>query len=226
MLPKTPELPRPIIYLITNGATSSKTTPDSKEFSQVLTLVQKAVTANIPLVQIREKALTARVLYELTRRAAAIVENSSTYLLVNDRLDVALAAGAHGVQLTSKSLPVPVIREASPSQFIVGVSTHSLTEAEAARSGGADFILFGPVFQTESKRAFGEPQGIGKLATIVQAVGDLPVIAIGGIGIVNLRECFVSGASGVAAIRLLSDPATLQIITSEIHRQWNNEERD
>ncbi|HEY8224059.1 MAG TPA: thiamine phosphate synthase [Pyrinomonadaceae bacterium] len=226
MLPKTPELPRPIIYLITNGATSSKTTPDSEEFSQVLTLVQKAVTANIPLVQIREKALTARVLYELTRRAAAIVENSSTYLLVNDRLDVALAAGAHGVQLTSKSLPVPVIREVSPSQFIVGVSTHSLTEAEAARSGGADFILFGPVFQTESKRAFGEPQGIGKLATIVQAVGALPVIAIGGIGIVNLRECFVSGASGVAAIRLLSDPATLQTITSEIHRQWNNEARD
>ena len=223
MSPKLQTLTKPIIYLITNGATSSKTTPDSEEFSHILTLVQAAVTADIPLVQIREKALSASVLYELTRRAVAVVENSSTHLLVNDRLDIALAAGAHGVQLTSQSLPTATIREASPPEFIVGVSTHSLAEAEAAKSGGADFILFGPVFHTESKRGFGDPQGVTKLAEIVRSVSDLPVIAIGGVTIDSVRQCASSGAAGIAAIRLLANPDTLGATASEIRRVWNGE---
>src|SRR4030095_12239026 len=222
MSPKLPTLPKPIIYLITSGATSSKTTPDSEEFSQVLTLVKKAVSANIPLVQIREKALTARVLYELVRSATAIVKNSYTHLLVNDRVDIAFAKGAHGVQLTSQSIPTQVIRDVSPPDFIVGVSTHSLAETETAKSGGADFILFGPVFHTESKRAFGDPQGVSKLAQVASKLPGLPVIAIGGITIGNVRQCFSNGAAGIAAIRLLAEPDTLAATATEIRRVWNS----
>src|SRR5688500_9271588 len=97
------DLPKPIIYLITNGTTTSNTTPESKDFLQLLTLVEAAVASAIPLLQIREKNLSARLLYQLTKRAAAIVRGSSTRLLVNDRADIALSAGADGVHLTSRS---------------------------------------------------------------------------------------------------------------------------
>ena len=163
------------------------------------------------------------MLYELTRRAVAVVENSSTYLLVNDRFDIALAAGAHGVQLTTQSLPTRVVRDASPPEFIVGVSTHSLAEAEAAKSGGADFILFGPVFETKSKRAFGDPQGVGRLAQIVASEPGLPVIAIGGITTDHVPQCSSTGAAGIAAIRLLANAGTLEATASEIRRIWMSE---
>ena len=199
------DLPPPIIYLITSGATTKSTTPDSPEFLQLLTLIKAAVDLEIPLIQIREKALTARVLSELTRRAVEIARDSSTRVLVNDRFDVALAAGADGVQLTAQSLPPAVVRRATSDQFVIGVSTHSRVEAEAAKAGGADFILFGPVFETESKRRFGPPQGVNKLAEVVAAVGSLPVIAIGGISLENVGRCLENGAAGVAAIGLLND---------------------
>lgn len=198
-------LPTPIIYLITSGATTSKTTPDSPDFSELLTLIKTAVDARIPLIQIREKALSTRVLFDLTRRVAEIAHHRSTRVLVNDRFDVAIAAGADGVQLTAQSLPARVVRHATPAEFVIGVSTHSVAEAIEAKSGGADFVLFGPVFETESKRGFGPPQGLNKLADVVEAVDGLPVIAIGGIAIENVGRCLQQGAAGVAAITLFSD---------------------
>jgi len=203
------DLPSPIIYLITSGTTTGITTPDSPEFSQLLTLINAAVDTEIPLIQIREKALSARVLYELTRLAVEIAQDSSTKVLVNDRFDVALAAGADGVQLTAQSLPTAVVRSETSDRFLIGVSTHSPGEAEAAQAGGADFILFGPVFQTESKRQFGRPQGLNKLAEVVEAVESLPVIAIGGISLENVSRCLQHGAAGVAAIGLLKDSNNL-----------------
>jgi len=203
------DLPKPIIYLVTSGSTTNKTTPDSPEFSQLLTLIKTAVAAQIPLIQIREKALTTRVLYELTRRAVGIAHASSTRVLVNDRFDVALAAGAVGVQLTAQSLSAHVVRRATSSRFVIGVSTHSVHEAEEARLGDADLVVFGPVFETESKRGFGPPQGLSKLGDIAAAVDGTPVIAIGGIAIENVRECLRHGAAGIAAIRLLNDPNSL-----------------
>ena len=203
------DLPSPIIYLITSGTTTGITTPDSPEFSQLLTLINAAVDTEIPLIQIREKALSARVLYELTRLAVEIAQDSSTKVLVNDRFDVALAAGADGVQLTARSLPTAVVRSETSDRFLIGVSTHSPGEAKAAQAGGADFILFGPVFQTESKRQFGRPQGLNKLAEVVEAVESLPVIAIGGISLENVSRCLQHGAAGVAAIGLLNDSNNL-----------------
>ena len=202
-------LPVPIIYPITSGKTSPQTTPDDPQFSEILRLVRAAVDADVPLFQIREKSLHARVLYELVARAAEITRGSKTRLLVNDRSDIARATGADGVHLTTQSLPAEVVRNIFGAEFLIGVSTHSLDEARAARVGGADFVVFGPVFETESKRAYGEPQGLDKLAEVARELGEFPVVAIGGITLDNVDECFQAGARGIAAIRLLNDTENL-----------------
>jgi thiamine-phosphate pyrophosphorylase len=119
-------------------------------------------------------------------------------LLVNDRFDVARAAGADGVHLPSNSLPAHLVREICGNDFLIGVSTHSLEEARAAMA--ADFIVFGPVFATGSK----QPQGLEKLREVTSALSGFPVVAIGGIDLDNAEECFRAGASGIAAIRLFS----------------------
>lgn len=190
------QLPRPIIYPITSGRTKSQTTPD------LLRFLQAVVTAQFPLVQIREKSLPARVLYELTTRAVEITRGTKTRVLVNDRVDIALAAGADGVHLTARSLPADVVREICGPEFVIGVSTHSLAEARAAQAAGADFLVFGPIFDTESKRAFGAPQGLDKLREVTSALGEFPVIAIGGITQENSPSVFAAGASGIAGISL------------------------
>ena len=123
-------------------------------------------------------------------------------LLVNDRFDIARAAGADGVHLTSRSLPPSVVRSICDEDFLIGASTHSLETALDARAEGADFVVFGPVFETESKRAFGEPQGLDKLREVTNALKGFPVLAIGGINLENVGDCFRAGASGIAAIRL------------------------
>lgn len=190
-------LPRPIIYPITSGKTTPQTIPD------ILRLVRAAVEAEVPLFQIREKSLPARVLYQLTSRAAEMTRGSKTRLLVNDRSDIARAAGADGVHLTTRSLPADVVRGIYGSEFLIGVSTHSLEEARAARDAGADFVVFGPVFE---KQGFGVPQGLDKLRQVASELRDFPVLAIGGITLENVAACLEAGASGIAAIRLLNNP--------------------
>jgi thiamine-phosphate pyrophosphorylase len=101
---------------------------------------------------------------------------------------------------------------------LIGVSTHSRDEARAASAAGADFVVFGPVFQTESKRGYGPPQGLDKLAAITRELGEFPVVAIGGITLENTGECFRAGASGVAAIRLLNDAENLSSIVNRIYK--------
>ena len=198
----------PIIYPITSGATR---TPED-----ILALVEAAVAAKVPLFQIREKTLSARVLYEITERAVEITRGSDTRLLVNDRSDIARAAGADGVHLTAQSLRVDVVRKIYGPEFLIGVSTHSLDEASAAQVGGSDFVVFGPVFETESKREFGEPQGLKRLEQVTRELRGFPVVAIGGITLENVRACFEAGASGVAAIRLLNDTERMVSIAEAI----------
>jgi thiamine-phosphate pyrophosphorylase len=167
-------------------------------------LVEAAVAAQLSLFQVREKSLSARVLYELTARAAEITRESATRLLVNDRFDIARAAGANGVQLTELSLPVRVVRESCGPEFLIGASTHSVERSREARSSGADFVVFGPVFETESKRAFGPPQGLDKLREVTSELKGFPVIAIGGVTRENADSCYTAGASGIAGIRLFN----------------------
>src|SRR5882762_7232174 len=144
-------LPKPILYLITRGATTEATSPDSEEFQNILRQVFAAVTAGIQLIKIREKQLTAQVLFELTAGVVTIVRGSSTRVLVNDRADIAASAGADGVHLTTRSLAPDIVRKTFGANFLVAASTHSLTEARVACREGADFAVFGPIFATSSK---------------------------------------------------------------------------
>jgi len=158
------------------------------------------------------------VLYELTLRAAAITRGSSTRLLVNDRADIAQAAGADGVHLTGRSLEAALVRGAFGKHLLIGVSTHSLAEARAAREGGADFVVFGPVFETSSKRIYGEPVGLEKLEEVAREMASFPVVALGGITLKNALDCIRAGASGIAAIRLFSDSEGLDKAVEAMRR--------
>ena len=202
----------PITYLITSGETRGPTTPSSKEFARLLKLIQAAVAARISLVQIREKKLTAKVVYELALRAAAITRGSSTRLLINDRADIASVAGADGVHLTTRSIEAGVIRENFGDDFLIGVSTHSLAAARQARADGADFLVFGPVFETASKQIYGPPAGLDKLREIALDLWPFPVLALGGVTTDNAKTCIQAGASGVAGISLFSEAGDLQRI--------------
>jgi thiamine-phosphate pyrophosphorylase len=200
------DLLQPILYAITSGATSSRTTREDPEFGSILRLIETAVIRQIPLFQIREKRLSTRTLYDLVARAAEITRGSATRLLVNDRFDVARAAGADGVHLTSASLPTRVVREVCGAEFLIGVSTHSLDEARRARDERADFVAFGPVFETESKRAYGPPQGLEKLQRVTSELRGFPVLAIGGVTLDNAESCYAVGASGFAGISWFNEP--------------------
>ena len=200
------KLSRPILYLITRGATTEATTASAPEFAQILKQVAEAVAAGIDLIQIREKQLTTRVLFELVGEAAKLTRVSSTRLLVNDRADVAAGAGADGVHLTTQSLDAATIRRAFGQDFLIGVSTHTLAEVHTARDQGGDFVVFGPVFETESKRAFGPAKGIGELSGVVRDLRDYPVLALGGINPANAEDCLAAGAAGIAGISLFDKP--------------------
>ena len=172
--------------------------------------IRRAAAAGANWIQIREKDLDARSLVELARLAVAETRASGARVLVNDRLDVALAANAAGVHLGEKSFPLETViewrRSIGRSDFLIGVSCHSLESARAAGRGGADYIFFGPVFATPSKAAFGASQGIERLREVCASV-EIPVLAIGGVNLGNARECLDAGAAGFAAIRLFQDAA-------------------
>lgn len=173
----------------------------------VLGKIRAAAAAGVDWVQIREKDLSGRELLALVRRAVA--ERGSARLIVNDRLDVALAAGAAGVHLGRESLSARDVvgwcrSGNAPVDFLIGVSCHSLEDAREAESAGASYIFFGPVFDTPSKRGMGEPQGVARLAEICRGVA-IPVVAIGGIMEENAGECIRAGAAGIAAIRMFQD---------------------
>ena len=211
-------LARPITYLITGGETSSATGPDSAEFRRLLALVRAAVEARVTLVQLREKDLSGRVLFELASAAAQIARSSETRVLVNDRADVARAAGCDGVHLTTRSLDTAVVRRAFGVEFLIGVSAHTLAEARAAHEGGADFAVFGPVFDTPSKRAYGPPVGLDVLKEAARELSPFPLVALGGVGRGEVEEVLRAGAAGVAGIRLFSNGQNLTQIVHHIGR--------
>ena len=208
----------PLVCLITPGETTAGTTPASGEFLRLLALVRAAASAGVDLVQLREKFLPARVLYELAARSTEIVRGTRTRLLVNDRADIARAAGAGGVQLTTRSLRPATVRRLFGPDFLIGVSAHRLEEGREAREGGADFALFGPVFDTPSKRAYGPPVGTGLLGETARALTPFPILAVGGVTRANFAATLNAGARGVAAIRLFGDPQGLGEVVDEIKR--------
>ena len=181
--------------------------------------IRRAAAAGANWIQIREKDLDSRSLVELVYFAVTETRANATRVLVNDRLDVALAANAAGVHLGENSLPLNAVTQWRRSRgrpgFLVGVSCHSLESARAAEEGGADYIFFGPVFQTPSKAAFGAPQGVERLHEICESI-EIPVLAIGGIHFENARACVAAGAAGVAAIRLFQDARDAAVLAGHL----------
>jgi thiamine-phosphate pyrophosphorylase len=204
----------PLVCLITDGTTSDA--DFCEKIPELLNLIAVAVKENVTLVQIREKQLSARKIFELTAEAAAITKNSRTKLLVNDRADIALAARADGVHLTSNSISAKTIRQNFPANFIIGVSCHTVSEVSRAKSQSADFAVFSPVFASPDK---GEPQGLEKLREVCSvATKDFSVLALGGIDETNFESALEVGASGVAAIRLLNDAEKLSRFAGKARR--------
>jgi thiamine-phosphate pyrophosphorylase len=184
--------------------------------------MQNIASAGVDWVQIREKDLSAKELAVMTRqlllhiaqRPAAPAQRPLR-VLINDRLDVAVAERVGGAHLGEHSVPVSEAKrflqatsavQLPPEGFLIGASCHSLQAAQAAARDGADYIFFGPVFATPSKAAYGAPQGLDRLSEVCRAV-SIPVLAIGGITLQNAASCLAVGASGIAAIRLFQDAA-------------------
>ena len=170
-------------------------------------VVHAALDGGVRAVQLREKDLEGRELYALAEQLRALTLRYQAHLLVNDRLDVALAVEADGVHLGQHSFAVKNARRLLGAGKLIGVSTHSRQEITAAQ--GADFIVFGPVYYTPSKADYGEPQGLDRLRAAV-AHSAMPVFAIGGIKTGRVPEVLETGAHGIAMISAISattDPA-------------------
>ena len=189
---------------------------DGKQLQgDLLALIGRALRAGVDLVQIREKDLTAGELFELTRAVMGLALGTRAKILVNTRADVALAAGADGVHLPAGSLSPAEIRTISPPGFVVGVSCHHRAEVLRAASESADFVVFGPVFETPSKLSHGPPQGIEGLREACGA-GRIPVLALGGVGLRNAAECLAAGAAGIAGISLFQQAEDLAAVAASL----------
>src|ERR1700693_2423050 len=206
---------KPLVCYVTDGkslnpAVAQTGTPN------LLENIRRAVEAGVNWIQIREKDLPARELLEVARQAVHMAGERGggtlgpARIIINDRLDVALAAGAHGVHLGHESLAAGEVKRwcgagNAAAEFAIGVSCHSLEEARKAESAKADYISFGPIFETPSKVSFGAPQGLLKLTEVCRAVPDIQVIPTGGVNAKNPASGIRAGAAGIAAIRMFQE---------------------
>lgn len=200
------------------------------EFAQARTLllqrIETVAAGGVDWIQIREKDLSGKECTVLARDAMERAMHSTaqvrTRILINDRLDIALATQTGGVHLSEKSLPAQEAKRlicalGREKDFLVGVSCHSLEAAKAAEQNGPDYLFFGPVFATPSKADYGAPQGLERLAEVCRAVA-VPVLAIGGVTLENSASCLSAGAAGIAAIRMFQDAADVPTLVQALRR--------
>jgi len=169
--------------------------------ANLLDNIARNLAAGVEWIQIREKDLSARELFDLTALVLGLPNPHQSKILVNSRVDVALAAGASGAHLPGGSPAAGRWRACSPKGFLIGVSCHTLDEVRAGEQEGADYVVFGPVFAPRSKVTSLGPRGLNGLAEAARAV-RIPVLALGGITHENTQDCMRAGAAGVAAISL------------------------
>jgi thiamine-phosphate pyrophosphorylase len=181
-------------------------------------VLEQALDGGVRAVQLREKDLSGRDLFLLAERCQKLCQAYRAAFFINDRVDVALAVDAAGVQLGKPSIPVETARTLLGSQKLIGVSIHTLEEAKEVEQSGANFILFGPVYFTASKAAYGSPQGLSALKTIVDNI-SLPVYAIGGITLENIESTKKTGVRGVALISAIVSAANPKEAAEKMLRQ-------
>lgn len=179
-------------------------------------VVLAALRGGINWVQLREKSGPALKLYEDAMEIIPTAAELGAGVSINDRIDVALASGASGVHLAGKSLPPEAARALTPTGMLLGVSVHSLNGARAAAEAGVDYVTFGHVYPTSSKPGL-PPRGVRELAEIVESL-DMPVLAIGGINVSNVREVLATGASGIAVISTILAAESPESAARELRR--------
>lgn len=186
----------------------------------LLPRLQAGIRAGVDLIQLREKDLPTPELVNLAKAAIESSRGSGTRILINDRLDIAVGVGADGIHLGRQSLPPEVVRQEIGPHLLMGVSCHSIEEALQAEIAGADYVLFGPIFETPSKRPYGPPLGLARLSEAARRVG-VPVIALGGITLGKVAACLTAGASGIAGIRLFQDSSSLGDRVQELRTEFS-----
>ena len=202
----------PIICLVTGGRARAQPT---------LELIAEAARAGVDLIQIRERGMDDRALSDLTRRAVELTRETASRVVVNDRADIALAAGAAGVHLRADSFAAARVRVLAPKGFSIGRSVHATADAvAAAAAGGCDYLLFGTVFFSRSKPANHPVAGLEALRDVCRSV-RLPVLAIGGISLDNAAEVARAGASGVAGISLFASTDAMAATVSALRRVFD-----
>ncbi|MBE0602432.1 MAG: thiamine phosphate synthase [Deltaproteobacteria bacterium] len=201
------------LYLITDRRLASG--------GDLLSAVERALSGGVRAVQLREKDLGGRELLELARKMRALTSRHGARLLINDRVDIALAAGADGVHLGGSSIPPQEARRLLGPGKLIGCSTHGAEQLEAAEAGGADFAVFGPVYFTPSKASYGPPLGVDALRRVC-ASARIPVFALGGIGSRNINEVVAAGADGIAMISAILASEDPETAASEINHSVNN----
>ncbi|MDX2479685.1 MAG: thiamine phosphate synthase [Desulfuromusa sp.] len=185
----------PNLYLITDRHQIPKG-------RQLLEVAEELLQAGVKMIQLREKDLSVAELYPLAKKLRSLTHRHKSLLLINDRIDLALAIGADGVHLGNHSLPIKTARQLLGSNYLIGVSTHSAQEVDSAQKHGANFVTYGPVYFTPSKQVYGEPVGVKSLQGIC-ANCNIPVYALGGVNANNTKKTLQAGAHGVAMISAL-----------------------
>jgi thiamine-phosphate pyrophosphorylase len=208
---ESPKLPKPDfdLYLITD-----RTQTRGRDLLWVL---EQALDAGVKAIQLREKDLGGRDLFSLAEKLSKLCQSYRSALFINERIDIALAVDAAGVQLGNGSVPVPIARKLLGAHKMIGSSSHCLEEAMEAQEGGADFVLFGPVYLTPSKAVYGAPQGLNRLKEIVEKI-SLPVYAIGGVKLDYIPDLRRVGVFGIALISAIISSDSPKAATNELLR--------
>ncbi|VFQ44939.1 thiamine phosphate synthase [Desulfoluna butyratoxydans] len=179
------------LYLVTDRSLSRG--------RSTLEVVRSAVSGGVTCVQLREKEASTRTFIEEARAIKVLLDDKGIPLIINDRVDVALAVGAAGVHLGQSDMHIRDARRLLPPEALIGISAESLEDALAAERGGADYIGVSPVFATPTKTDTALPLGLDGVRKIRSAVG-IPVVGIGGIGLANAAEVMMAGADGIAVV--------------------------
>jgi thiamine-phosphate diphosphorylase len=201
---------RPLFYYVT----------DRKQLAggSLIACIRRALDWGVDFIQIREKDLSERVLYELICRVVSLARETECRILVNGRADIALAAGAHGVHLPSVGLQSPELRSWLPKNFVIGASVHSMREIRRACAQKVDYILLGHLFSTASKEGYGPPLGLRFLQKACAGT-TTPILGLGGVKPESVASVLESGAAGVAGIGLFQNSADFNRLKRLIHAE-------